>query len=124
MRIWYDSDCGVCTEFIMYIRRKIKSPKVVFLPNSCNDSVPKSLGLEKFEALKSDTIICEDDDGTVYTHHRAMAKILNRAGTWHKLISKVITFPILSIFFYFGYRIFSRFRHKVSALLGLNECKI
>ena len=124
MKIWYDSDCGVCTEFVVYITGKINSPEVVFISNSCNDSVPKSLGLKKFEALKNTTIICEDDDGTVYTHHRAMAKILNRAGMGYRLVSKIITFPIISIFFYVGYRIFSRFRHKVSSLFGLNECKI
>ena len=124
MNVWYDSDCGVCTEFINYIEKRIESSEIVFLPNSCTDPVPQNLDSESFESLKNTTIICEDGSGRIYTHHQAMAKVLGSAGLGYRLISRLMTFPVLSWLFYLGYVIFSRFRHKISALLGLNQCKI
>ncbi len=124
MIVWYDAECGICSKLINMALYRIDTQNIFFIPNNLEQQVPLTLSLTDFNSLKEQTIIVQDEKGVVYTHHKAIAEILNRMGGFYTLISKIMKTPVISLVCYCGYRIFARYRHWISKLFGLNQCKI
>ena len=124
MIVWYDADCGICSKFIDTALYRVDTQNIFFIPNNLEEKVPLTLSLTHYNSLKEKTIIVQDEEGVVYTHHEAIAEILSRMGGFYTLVSKIMKAPVISPICYWSYKIFARYRHWISKLFGLNQCKI
>jgi len=123
MKVWYDSDCGVCTWFTQFIESKSLSP-ISFIKSASASSFPPGISREVFVNLSKKTLILESSDGGLLTHHLAIAQLLKHLPFPYKGLYYLIIFPGLSWCFWLGYMGFSRFRFFLSFILGKGACRL
>ncbi len=75
MIVWYDADCGICSKFIDTALYRVYTQNIFFIPNKLEEKIPLTLSLTHFSSLKEQTIIVQDEEGVIYTHHKTIAEI-------------------------------------------------
>ena len=120
VQAWYDSDCGVCHLSARTGARLDRLGLITWLPRFADAPLPPGYSQERFEAESEVTIIVTDGQ-RVWTHHRAIARLL-AAVPLGRLVAWIAWVPGISALSLRGYRAFSARRHLVSAALGMGVC--
>ena len=123
LKVYYDSDCGVCHAFARLVARLDAYHLITWVGRSTPQHLPGGLSESEFQELRELSLIVhllESDEKTL-THHRAVAEILKRLP-----LMRVFAYILLFMgpLAYWGYSTFSRHRHRVSAWLGYGLCGI
>ena len=117
MVVVYDADCGVCQASVAWVRRRDRRAAVQFVGNDVPE-LPAGVSREETEH----TIVVLDG-GRKLTRADGVSRILRELRGWSAL-GAVLRVPGLRQLGNLGYDAFARRRHKVSAALGLDACKV
>lgn len=123
MKVWYDSDCGLCSSFISMIRKKTNS-SISFIPNHKDAVLPDSMSRDKFFRLSSSTILVQTEKGKLLMRHKAIAELFKFTRYPYRLFFYLFSFPLLSPLWFVGYIVIAKFRSQLSRLLGVSKCNL
>jgi predicted DCC family thiol-disulfide oxidoreductase YuxK len=129
LTVFYDSDCGVCQRTVDWCTGRDRDRALTFVghlfgPGAEAQALPPGYDLDRLAAERQDTIIVWDRvRDRVFVKARGMGVILSRLPRW-RLLSPILTLPVLRWFADRFYEVFAARRHKVSAAMGMTECKL
>jgi predicted DCC family thiol-disulfide oxidoreductase YuxK len=123
LTVVFDQDCGVCTASVDWLRRLDRAGVLRFTGNQ--GELPAGVPREE----TGETIFVVDElRGRVFTRAHAVSRALLALSGWRtlglQLLGLLMLLPGLSWLADRGYRAFARRRHRVSAALGLQSCRI
>lgn len=122
IRVYYDSDCGICSWFCRLGRRLDVLGKIEWLGRDAPDRAPTGWTPEQLAEAREHSIITDDGE-TVHTGIRAVHRALC-ALPGLRLLVWPLRIPGISHLFDWLYRSFGARRHRVSAWLGMGLCGI
>ena len=106
MVLFYDDDCGLCTRAVSWLR--VRTPGLVVEP----------LGTPQA------AVLLVTDNGRELSGAPAVAAVL-RSGTDHwRHLGRLLQLPVLRTLAAGAYRVVAANRHRVSRLLGWQECEV
>jgi predicted DCC family thiol-disulfide oxidoreductase YuxK len=122
IRVYYDSDCGVCHLSARIIVRLDRLGLIHWVGRDPNAEIPPCYKDAEFAELRERTIIVWDEKRQrSYVRHLAFARILS-ALPLGRLFSWLLSIPGLSQLAGWSYDRFSASRHTFSAWIGLGAC--
>ena len=123
LKVYYDSDCGVCHAFARLVARLDAYHLITWVGRTMPKNLPGGLSVDEFQELREHTLIVHpiESDETIWTRHKAVAEIMKRL-PFMRLFAYllILTGPIG----HWAYSAFSSQRHQVSAWLGYGLCGI
>jgi predicted DCC family thiol-disulfide oxidoreductase YuxK len=120
--VLYDGDCGICSWSRDFAASRDSSGLLRLIPFQSADLDALSPGLTSEMASRMAWVV--KADGTRFGGARAVFEVLSRLnGAW-ALIGWLGANPIISAIFTPPYRLMAVQRHRISALLGMNACKL
>lgn len=118
----YDSDCGICSEAVVWLYKSDYHKYFSIIPfmefdfsNYPNISV---------ELAMQTVIVVNKETGECFTHGNAILLILFIMGGNYRKISKLIRQYKLTTALNAFYKVIAKNRAKISEVLGFNTCKI
>jgi len=115
--IVYDADCGVCQASVAWVRKRDRRGVFQFVGN---DVAELPAGISREETDHTMVLL---DGARKLTRADGVAGILRELRGWWVLGAAFRT-PGLRQLANFGYDLFARHRHRVSAALGMRACAI
>ena len=119
IRVFYDSDCGVCHLTARILRRMDVLDRITWIGRDTDD-VPTGWTAEQLAQVREDSLIT-DDGQKVTTGARAVLRTL-AALPFMRLIVWPAALPGPRHLLDLAYGAFARRRHTVSAWMGLGQC--
>jgi len=122
IRVWYDGGCGICHLLARTGRRLDRLGNITWYGTQ-DDPLPHQWTAATLATTREATIIVDDESERVWTHHRAVARII-RALPGGVFVSWILSVPGISHLANWGYTQFGARRHRISAWAGYGECGI
>jgi predicted DCC family thiol-disulfide oxidoreductase YuxK len=113
----YDADCGVCQASVGWLRKRDRNGSFDFIGNDA-EPLPPGVDLEETEH----TVVVLDGARKL-VRGAAVSRLLRELRGW-SIAGQALRLPLVKQLADAGYDRFARRRHKVSAALGLNACKV
>jgi predicted DCC family thiol-disulfide oxidoreductase YuxK len=113
----FDADCGVCQASVGWLRKRDRRSVFQFVGNDA-DPLPAGVALEE----TAHTVVVLDG-ARKFVRGEAVSRVLRELRGW-SLLGQTLRVPGIEQLANLGYDQFARRRHKVSAALGMNACKV
>jgi predicted DCC family thiol-disulfide oxidoreductase YuxK len=116
-QIIYDGDCPICRTFIRKIRQRRSGENIRYVASqelNLGDRKPSI----KPEIL-SKSVVYIDGRGRVFNGIDAISRILRRRRGVAAILGAIIAWPGIRRVAGFGYFLFTKYRYKISSMLGL-----
>jgi len=119
----YDGECGFCSAVADWVVRTNKDNNIETIPYQTADFNNIAVGLT-FEQASRSAIFIRRSDGHIFLNARSILETLKHTHGIYELIGYLGSNPIISLLCYPFYRLFARYRRRLSIVLGYNACKI
>ena len=121
--VLYDGACGICSHFARWIRRIDAQNRFTIVPfQSFTDLELKTAGLERADCEKALQLITER--GEVRSGPSAINYFFWHFRPWSILVAIIYVLPFLLLGEHIVYRLFARYRHRISRMCGLDVCAV
>ena len=117
LTVVFDSSCGVCQASVRWLSRRDAHAVFQFVGNDA-PTLPVGVSLEEAQ----DTVVVLDG-AHKWTQAAAVARVLRELPAWAP-VGLLLSLPGVRAVAKAGYGAFSKRRHRVSALLGLDACAV
>jgi predicted DCC family thiol-disulfide oxidoreductase YuxK len=114
LTVVYDADCGVCQATVAWLRKRGSFDFVG------NDADPLPAGVERAETEHTVVVL---DGPRKLVRGQAVSRLLRELRGW-SVLGVLMQAPGIRRLADFGYDQFATRRHRVSAALGMNSCKV
>ena len=114
MKIIYDGECPVCISLKTFSQDKITDAQIEFIPYQDLAPEDQSLGIAPSEAQHSIFVVGTGQSPT--RGARAVFEVMQRMPGFWRVAGKLLAIPLLSWLAEPFYRLFARYRHKISRL--------
>jgi predicted DCC family thiol-disulfide oxidoreductase YuxK len=114
LTMFYDGLCPLCQAEIQFLSKRNQAGLLSFIDINSDQYLPERVGISCNQALAS--MYAQYDDGKLIQGVEVFSAAYSRANlpklAW--LFSRPTLMPIWNV----GYRLFAKYRHAISALLG------
>lgn len=118
--IVYDDDCGFCRAVMAWLRRRDREGRLVALPCQSADLEARAPGVTR-EACEQAVQVVTPAGERLAGARAVFAALARLPGFWG-LAGRAL-FPLAPLFEP-AYRLVARYRHRISAWLGLDACRL
>ncbi len=122
LTVIYDGDCGVCSRLVLWAEARDSAGRLRFVPNQSADLAAIAPGLTHEQAAAAAYAV--RPDGTRYRGARAIFETLRRVPGFWGVVGWIGALPPLSLLAEPFYRVIAHHRGRISAWLGLAQCRV